>query len=276
MAKRLIFYLFLAVTAGLLILIKNSPLWQFGKINLALLGDESVSVFSLEGKDSGLLEFSPKEKVGLPRGFGQYELGKVYRLGELEKKGGRLSLETFQHSLGLPVVGYFYQDSFNADNFVSPADFRKIVGKSMTKNIKTDFSLIDLLVLYFRGKKSSGLAFKKDEYKNGLHDFFKDGQIRREALALEILNGTPHQGLAQKAAVIWENMGGRVIRVADYDKQLAGSLLIIRRDLIKSYSYKIINYFFKPSLRETDGEENRADMTLIVGEDYWKIMTEKW
>lgn len=256
--------------------VKNSPLWYFKKINLALIGEESVSIFSLEGSDSRLLEFSFQEKADLPRGFGEYELGKVYRLGELEKRGGQLTLETFQNSLNIPVMGYFYQDGLNTENFTSPAYFKKIVNQSIKKRVKTNLRLADLLILYFRGKKLSPVLFKKYQYKDGPGDFFKDEQIRREALAVEILNGTQHQGLAQKAAVFWENLGGRVIRVADYNEQLTKSLLVVRGGSNKSYSYKIIKKFFKPDYRELNEGESRADMTLILGEDYWKTMTEKW
>jgi len=256
--------------------VKNSPLWYFKKINLALIGEESVSIFSLEGSDSRLLEFSFQEKADLPRGFGEYELGKVYRLGELEKRGGQLTLETFQNSLNIPVMGYFYQDGLNAENFTSPAYFKKIVNQSIKKRVKTNLRLTDLLVLYFRGKKLSPVLFKKYQYKDGPDDFFKDEQVRREALAVEILNGTQHPGLAQKAAVFWENLGGRVIRVADYSEQLTKSLLVVRGRSSKSYSYKIIKNFFKSDCRELSEGESRADMTLILGEDYWKTMTEKW
>lgn len=256
--------------------VKNSSLWYFKKINLVLIGEESVSIFSLEGNDSRLMEFSFQEKVDLPRGFGEYELGKVYRLGELEKRGGQLTLETFQNSLNIPVMGYFYQDGFNAKNFTSPASFKKIVNQSIKKRVKTNLHLIDLLVLYFRGKKLSPVLFKKYQYNPGPDDFFKDEQIRREALAVEILNGTQHPGLAQKAAVFWENLGGRVIRVADYNEQLTKNLLVVKGGSNKSYSYKIIKNFFKPDCRELSEEENRADMTLILGEDYWKTMMEKW
>lgn len=284
MAKRLIFGLFLTVTAGLFILcgfrfgktIKNSPFWYLGRINFALLGNQSVLIFSFEGREARLLKFSPQEKINLPRGFGEYELGKIYLLGELEKRGGQLALEAFQNSLNFPVTGFFYQDDLKMENYDFPLGFKKIVGQAIRKKIKTNFCLADLLLLYFRTKKISPLLYKVFEYKDGVGDFFKDEQVRREALAVEILNGTSHQGLAQKAADLWENLGGRVIRVADYNDQLAKSLLIIKGQANKSYSYKIIENFFKPDIRELPGEENRIDMTLILGEDYWKKTAEKW
>ncbi|PIV01681.1 hypothetical protein COS55_01485 [Candidatus Shapirobacteria bacterium CG03_land_8_20_14_0_80_40_19] len=257
-------------------IIKNSPFWYFGRINFALLGNQSVSIFSLEGNEARLLEFSPQEKIDLPRGFGEYELRKIYQLGELEKRGGQLSLETFQNSLNFPVVGYFYQDDLKFGNYTLLSDFKKIIGRSIRKKIKTNLNLTDLLILYFRTKRISPLLFKKFEYRSEMDDFFKDEQIRREALAVEILNGTQHQGLAQKAAELWENLGGRIIRVADHSEQLSQSLLIARGESNKSYSYEIMKHFFKPDCRDLNGEENRADMTLILGDDYWKNMTEKW
>lgn len=282
--RHLTLYFVLTIVVGLFIfagfryrkIIKSSPFWYFGRINLALLGKESVLIFSFEGSGARLITFSPQEKVDLPRGFGIYELGKIYRLGELEKRGGQLSLETFQNSLNFPVMGYFYQDDLKLENYTFPLGFKKIVGQSIKKKIKTSLCLTDLLILYFRTKKISPSLFEKFEYKDGTGDFFKDEQVRREALAVEILNGTQHQGLAQKAAELWENLGGRVIRVADHNEQLSKSLLIARGGSNKSYSYKIIKNFFKPNLRELNGEESRADMSLILGEDYWKTMTEKW
>jgi len=284
MAKRLIIFLFLVILGGFFVSrgiklgksIKNSPFWYFKRVNFILLGDKSASVFSFEGSESKLMEFPFQEKIDLPRGFGQYELGKIYQLGELEKRGGQLFLETFQKSLNLPVLGYFYQDEFGTENYRLPRGFQKIINQSMKKKVKTNFKLSDLFILYFRTRKISPLSFKKEDYQNGINDFFKDEKIREEALAVEILNGTSHQGLAQKGAELWENLGGRVIRVADYSEKLPKSLLITKGESNKSYSYKIMKYFFNSDDRDLKGEEDRADMTLILGEDYWKNMVEKW
>lgn len=275
----------LAAVAGLLLFYgyrvlsqaRNSPIWHLGKINLVLAGKESISIFSLEGKDSRLTKLPFQKKVVLPRGFGEYELGKVYRLGELEKRGGQLILETFRSSLNLPVVGYLYQDTFSASDFNSPADFIRMVSLAVKKKVKTNLSLVELLTLYFRGKRLSLALFKEGEYKeDGLSEIFKDKSVRQEALAVEILNGTQHPMLAQKAGIFWENLGGWVIRVGDYDKQLTNSLLIIRGELRECYSGKVLMNFFKPELVQMDESESRADMTLILGEDYWKSMAEKW
>lgn len=274
----------LAAVAGLLFggyqvfrQVKNSPIWYLGKINLVLVGEKSISVFSLEGKDSRLTKLPFPKKIVLPRGFGEYELGKIYRLGELEKRGGQLILETFRSSLNIPVAGYLYQDTFSASNFNSPANFIGMVSLAVKKKIKTNLSLVELLTLYFRGKRLSLSLFKESEYKeDGLSEIFKDKQVRQEALAVEILNGTQHPMLAQKAGTFWENLGGWVIRVGDYDKQLASSLLITRGELRECYSSKVLINFFKPELVWMDENESRADMTLILGEDYWKSVAEKW
>lgn len=274
-----LFFLILFFLASIFLFkqFKSSFFALLGKANFAIVGESQVMVFSYQGKESNLILLTSANKIPVPRGFGEYELGKVYPLGELENKGGRLLVETLQHSLNLPVMGYFYSPDLTFDNFTKVNDFNQLVLKAMSRKVKTDLKTRALVVIYFQTKKLSNNFFQKKPFDPEKADqLFKDEQIRQEAISIEILNATPNQGLAQKAATLWENLGGRVVRVSDYPQNLVKSKLIVRGKTKDSYSYKILRTFFKAEEEPNFDETNRAEISLILGEDYWKIMAEKW
>jgi hypothetical protein len=131
--------------------------------------------------------------------------------------------------------------------------------------------------LFFQIRKQSPLSFQKTKFQpEKSTQLFRDELIRQEAFAVEILNATQQSGLAQKAAVFWENLGGRVIRVGDYKESLDRTKLIVNGEVAKSYSFKVLKFFFNPDCLLVEENVSRVDMSLVLGEDYWKIMAEKW
>jgi hypothetical protein len=256
----------------------SSPFWSLKRTNLLFINKDNLAVFSFENKNSFLVEFPLKEKVLLPRGFGEYELGKVFSLGELENKGPELAIETLQNFYEIPLFGYFQSDNFNAENANSPKYFGKIIFQALRGNLKTNLNKNDIILIYLKGKKLPKLFFEKIAFNTSQsNDMFKDEIIRNEALAVEILNGTEFSGMAQKTALFWEKMGGRVARVADsLEIEKKNCKLIVRPEAQKSYSLKILKHFFDCDLNYLEEENPRFDISLILGEGYWEKTGGKW
>ncbi|MBL7158890.1 LCP family protein [Candidatus Microgenomates bacterium] len=105
---------------GKLIFSYRKRIWKNGRLNF-VLASKPVLFFSLspEEKSLTIVKIPQETYVEVTRGFGAYKIESVYPLGELEKKGGELLIETTQEFLGIPVEAYarFYNFQFPISNF---------------------------------------------------------------------------------------------------------------------------------------------------------------
>lgn len=258
---------------------QNSLFWRLQKVNLAIVTkDFKIKIISFEKKNSRVFNLSEKQKVTVPYGFGEYELGKVFGLGELEGKGGLLLKDTIQEHFGLPIFGYLKDDFFWSEGINSPDEIKRILWQGWRGKIQTDLKKSDLLILNLRAKKLSDYYFKNNNFDgSGSSESFWDKKIREESLAVEFLNGTNHSQFAQKLARMWENCGGRVVRIADGTNSIDEKCVIIaNRKEQSSYSLWLMEKIFGCRTRFDDQKSPRTALTLVAGEGYWKKLTEKW
>ncbi len=111
--------------------LRKSDFFWLSRLNFVYANAEEVLIISMEGKKGKVVSLSSKEKLSVSRGLGEYELGKVYALGELEEKGGELLEETVQQNKNAAIFGYFYGDSPARTDFRNLASWlRKIIALS--------------------------------------------------------------------------------------------------------------------------------------------------
>lgn len=257
---------------------KNSPFAFLQRVNFVLATKEGrVIVFSLQGNEGLIFNLQEKSKVKVTRGFGEYELGKVYPLGELEKKGGLLLKETVQENFSIPIFGYFY-DPNNLDYY--QLDTKKFIQRIFWQagrgKIKTDLNRYDLALLYLRARSLNSEGVRIENLPQDNTTLFKDKSLRGESCSIEILNSTSRLGLAQQVSQMLEKAGARIIRVADTSESQEDCLLFASKSFSKKYSFSWLKLVFDCQVKLTDEERPRADFTLIIGENYWKKLYEKW
>lgn len=272
----LLFLLFSLLTV-LYLQFKKSPFYFLSRANFVLITKErEVAVFSLQDEEGLILDLPGKSKVAVTRGFGEYELGKVYALGELEGKGSELLKETVQENFSIPVFGYFYDPApLDYSSLNSKKFFSRIFWQSLRGKIKTDLNWYDLILLYLKANKLKTISVKAGDFEN-TEDFFKDKALRGESCSIEILNSTDHNGLAQQAARLPEKAGARVIRTAEGQEGQKDCLLLVAKSMSKKYTERWLGLVFDCQVKESGEEGGRADFTLVVGESYWKKLSEKW
>ena len=253
--------------------LKRSVFWDLQRVNLVVVSHQSnkTAIISFSDKKGKIFVLPEEKQVEVVRGFGLYKLGKVFALGELEKKGGLLLKETVQENFKIPVFGYIFEENLDFSRL------KKNFWPVKKKNRQTDLSFEDLLILFIKTKfipEFSTENFREDQ----LEDNFVDADIRDEAIPVEILNGTEHQGLAQKAFLQWENIGGRVVRVADSNLEGQPECKILFTDKVReSYSLKIMKEIYDcKSEQAGEIQQGRVDLSLTLGENYWKKIREKW
>lgn len=273
----LVFLLLLIfVATKIVISFKNAPIREFSRTSFVLIDRKGeFIIFSLE-KKLGQIYFLPSEEVIVSRGFGKYEWRKVFGLGELEKKGGQLVSETIQKNLSVAIFGYFYDENKEIDFYRKDSTmlFQKVFWQALNGKIKTNLEKLDLFLLYLRALNiNKNLLKLNDNYSD--QKIFSDSKIGQESLALEVLNATSHNGLAQETTNFLEKSGGRVVRNVDALEQQENCEIKAGEDFGESYTLLWIKRFF-PCRITFNKNGSRADISIILGEDYWKNQVDKW
>lgn len=254
---------------------------KISRINLIITNSKNFNaVFSAEENNSFLFTLVPTEKIVLARGFGEYEIGKIYSLGELDKKGGELLSQSVQEFWSIPIFGYVESESINEKKILESkrGEIRKLIKNCIFGKCKTNLKNLDLLVLYFKLLKTNdNNILSKKIGLNEKINLLKDKKIRNEALAIEVLNSTDHTGLAEKAKNLLENIGGRVVRLSEAESHLNNCKIIVKPNLIVTYTFGFLREIYGCDIEKSnEGAGNRADITLILGEGYWEKLSEKW
>lgn len=237
------------------------------RINLVLIG-EKPALFSLNPpQKEGLFFFLPPETfIEVAHGYGQYRIGAIPKLGELEGYGGgRLLGESVENTLEIPIDGFLSTPGFSQDNIKR---FLLASFKFSLKKGETNLSKWDLLRLWWQVEKTRREKIISSDWEKITPSLFKDSKIRQENYSLAVLNATSHLGLASKAARLIENIGGRVIKIGETENKEGA--VESKKELKESYTVKKLEKIFNYQWREKTGEDFGADIVLVVDENYWK------
>ncbi|HUV72092.1 MAG TPA: LytR C-terminal domain-containing protein [Clostridia bacterium] len=234
-------------------------------------------LFSFEEKEGTIVTLPATDKVWVPYGFGEYQLGKVYALGELENKGGLLLAKTVEEMLEVPIFGYFKSRQSAINTFLPQPKklFEDIFWQSWWGRLETNLSRRDLLSLYLRLRNLDEALIKVKTFNSQSLSDFQDRQLREEAFSIEVLNATEQLGLAQKTARFLEKAGARVIRIADAQEKQEECWIVSNQDP-QSYTLVWLGRVFQCPLKRFEKEISRAEISLILGENYWNQRAEKW
>jgi len=181
--------------------------------------------------------------------------------------------DTIQNFLQVPVLGYIIDDSFT-DNSSLKKSTMKLLQRSIKKINKSNFINKDLEYLLYKTIFTSNRKFKIENQEIYNTDLFKDTKIKNEFFSVEILNATEHDGLAQRLSVMLNNVGFRTIRISDYLGKSGVSKIIYSDESRNSFSVNTLKLIIGCDF-EKSKDSNRADISIILGEDYWKKMLTK-
>ncbi len=285
-----------------------------GRLNIVVQAD-NLYLFSFNpgSQSANLLLIPPEMYLNLPLGFGQYQAGSVYQLGQSEQPplGARLLKEGMENTLAVPVDNYFLVGK----NF-SEEPFPKVLEKirqnpiqaaGLLRGSKTDLSLKEyfLLMLSLRNVRedkisesdisestvtswellpngSRVLGINKPDLEQFAQGQLEDTALQNEEFSVGVYNATNHPQLAEKAARLVRDMGGRVIFTSNLSSDMKNSVVIGK----KSYTSRRLGQIFTPncpvevSAHDStkpgcqpvgfDQSISRADVNLILGEDYYR------
>lgn len=275
----------------ILILILGFVIWQksqlpWTRMNFVFI-DQSLAVVSLEPqKNLTILEMPNNLYLEVPGGFGNYHLGSVYELGQLEGRGGELLKATLQDYLAVPMDGYIKMSNVKCrmSNCFLLTLFRKA---------KTDLPFWQLIRIWWEAKELRSDKVKTvnlqeanvltlDSLPDGSQVFktkflpldklvgkyFSDRSFVKERIKIEVLNATGELGLAKAVARMITNLGGEVISVSNAENTQEKSSMKCHGASIKnSYTVHKLESILKTATQVGEMGGSRADVLILVGED---------
>lgn len=263
-----------------------------------------------------LLSYNPTEKkittisipnetfLEVPFGFGFWQLGSIYELGQSRKQlgGNRLLEDTIKSSFATPVDGFLDFSSLpNKKDLASILeDLRKhpFSGISYLSTLKTNLTPWELL------KLKTGIAsvrfdkikhidllklniLESDELLDGTKVLaadpvkldsvlvaLADPEIISENKTIAVLNATDQPQLAQKWARLITNLGGNVIITANAEQRLKKTKVVGEDSLTLKRLQKIFQLDCQdgPECGKVgqyeDVASSRAQINLLLGEDF--------
>ncbi|MCX6816473.1 MAG: LytR C-terminal domain-containing protein [Candidatus Beckwithbacteria bacterium] len=245
------FLIFTSILVGGAVGIKEvkASLWD-GQTNFAWVEqDKDIKVILLIPQQKKEVAFAISAealaKVGF--GFGEYRLGKVFDLGELEKKGGKLLARTAQDLLGIGVTGW------------------QIGGKSNLSHWDR------LRIAWFRTWQEKGRVRKIDWQQSSddlIHQAVFDEKIAAEGLTVAVLNATDTEGVGNALSRQIDNLGFEVTLIGNKDNEKQSYFLINERFKNKQALLSLRKWLNINLVKYGDVDEYRSDIVVVVGEDY--------
>lgn len=274
-------------------------------------GDFNLNVL-LGAKDLALLSYNPADRkitiIGIPNetllevpgGFGKWQAGSIYDLGESEERGRgskllRVSIADF---FGLPIDGFLQFEGpdleKNSRDLVEDLRQNYFSGLGLLLNLKTDLTLLELIrfkvgltTIRFDKVKvldllSLGILdrdfladgtpiFSYDPVKiDSISSKLSDPKIVSEHKTIAVFNSTDHPQIAQKGARIITNLGGNVIITANFEVKTKVNKVFGE----ESKTLRRLSQIFDSGGKKDEkagSPSSRAQINVLLGEDFLNI-----
>lgn len=240
-----VFLLLLIILAGMSFLISNArgSVWDGRSfIGVVYQKDNEIKLTTWLPEFEQIYEWplSGNLVVEVPRNFGQYQLKNVFRLGQLDKRGGELLMRTVQNNLGVPVSGWEVNWNSNL---------------TWWDKIRLEF-----LTWFYKKSEAQG------------NELIFDQKIIKEGLSVAILNASGVEGEAKIVSRIVANMGGEVRMLANLEEQAESEIVVTEEKWRESDLVKKISQALKINkVRVGQVTDGRAGVAIIIAKDYTQV-----
>lgn len=284
----------------------KESIWD-GKSRLTLTLDSNpilVASFDPGDKTLNFLSIPPHTYLEVIHGYGFYKAESIWKLGELEKGGGELLAGSLQEYLGVPVDGWVTTRLLKTQASTEGTEMKSFFLNNLVELIKNgdgaNLTRWDLVRLWWgvRGVRfdktklvdlgktnavaevtlpDGTIALEPDPLRLDqlVTRLFSDKKIKKEALSIGVYNATEYPGLAKKAARIIDNIGGQVIEVGDWKMRSEKCEVRGEKKLANTYTARKLLKIFDCQYGNGEMGESRAEIAIILGQDYWRKLQEK-
>jgi len=211
------------------------------KVKLVLPEQKREVIFNIPG---GTLV-----KAGF--GFGEYRLNKIYELGELEKKGGKLLTRAVQNLLGVGVSGWRTEGKTNLsrwDRFRLGWFEQVTAGRHRTE--------------------VNWLAEGEEAIRNQVFD----ETLSAEGLSAAVANATGVEGTAAAVSRLINNLGVNVVRLGNQEPAADSTILVKDKGLLTTKTVSALAKLLDIHLiRVNDTNSMWSDIVVVIGQDYTSL-----
>ncbi len=206
-------------------------------------------------------------------GYGSYSLSSLWQLGEIEKKAGDILRGGLEEALAVPIQ-FFVGRKTPTEAAADPLSLVKEIfsasgfGQFLSGSLRTNLRVFDFLALVksmallrqdrvtlvtgdaltrrvTRPDGSSVAVLDPGLVDRALAPLFEDGQIRKEALRIAVVNASDIPGRAQQAGRLLSNMGGLVILLDTGSEVSIGCQVAGSESILKSRTAQFIASHFR-------------------------------
>lgn len=252
-----------------------------------------VSLNPIEEKIS-ILSLPEDIFVEVPKNFGSWKLGSVYKLGQENKPpmGEDLVKMSVSKMLALPVDGIIEvsgKDDLDVEKLVSEWKKNMFSGFNFLTNVKTDLSLKETTDFVFKSTRvrpdnitsidffrtpitqskllpdsSRVLGVDNIKLDTFIKQSLKDPEISEEDLTVAIFNGTEHSGLTFEAVRMVNNLGARVTIINNTEEKFVKNGVYINPeevgDVKSSQTYKRLAQIFASGCLKEECSTTEAEV----------------
>lgn len=229
-----------------------------------VLDTHTLSLTSYPSDNSAIITIMipPEAYINVPGGYGYYQVEDVLELGRSERKGDALLVESVSALIGIPIEASKQRMSYWDQILVW-----RVAGD---KEIERQSIDLDDYSVTISEKRVDGVEIEKlDPVKVDFYfgELFWERTIRDENTTIGIFNDSDTPGLANDYARMLENIGYRVVEIANWDGEPISDECLIRitgaAELIGSVSISRLTSVFEcPVVSEQ--EQGRFDIQLVL------------
>jgi|GEM_PF-2721050 hypothetical protein len=266
-------FLSLLILGGLLYKKAKFSIWDgISRLGMVKQDESKIMLEILLPKQDRLIKIElPFDLVvEVPFGYGEYQLEKIYRLGELDEKGGELLTRTTQDLMGLSVKGYQYNKQTNLTwwDKLRISWFKMKANKNINLSLIEEIGLIET-ILADGSKTLEPSEILIDEFIN---QYLFDELIVNEGMSVTVLNASGVDNLATKTARIINNLGGQVSIVSNQEENNQSELWLRDKSLLNSMTTsKLKSIFNIEVIKVFKADEYRSDLVLVISKDYSQL-----
>ncbi|GEM_PF-1471249 len=272
-----------------------------GRESLLLITD-TIYIVSKSNLDNRwiILSIPGDTTIQAVKGYGMYTLDALWKLGLIEKTGGKVLLESLEDALGIPLSWYIHDTSQKSSQFISPIQhvksvlsFMHIVSQLLRQSDKNipirnllafswSFSIgtndkitvIDFAKSNVTGEEnlpdgSKISILRQDELDVLFGTEYEDPRIRTERISIALYNGTNYPLLGNHAARMINRIGGYVVSIGNWQSMESECIISGSKKALDTYTARLLSAMFF-CRQDMSISNEKADIQIILGAAYEK------
>lgn len=263
----------------ILLLIITSMLWKKaklsvwnGKSRLAIVNNigDTLSVLVLLPDQKRSVEFAiPNQTIiNVPFGYGEYQAEKVFELGSLDNRGGKLLKRGTQDLMGIKITGYRHDDESNL-TWLDKLRIRLFSWFSSKETTSYDLASSNSLGSIELSDGEKAYRPSRDLIDQLINMELFDQEIVDEGLSIAIVNGTEVVGMGQALSRLVANLGAEVRLVTNIENLDSSKVIVASKDLLKTKTVGNLVEMMEVNEAEVgDVSQYRSEVMVVIGQDY--------